>query len=133
VDKLSVGNLLEMLGQGRVMMGGGFIAALGLVAIAFMGWWPLALLSFVGLGLGFYLLHGSIQVYMTELAPEARGSAAALHSSSFFLGQALGPIVYGLGFAVVGPRATLLVAAAVVALIGATAVRLLRAHPSQSS
>jgi predicted MFS family arabinose efflux permease len=127
---ISVGTLLKMLGQGRVMMGGGFIAALGLVAIAFMGAWPLALLSFVGLGLGFYLLHGSIQVYMTELAPEARGSAAALHSSSFFLGQALGPIVYALGFAVVGPTATLLIAAAVVAAIGATAVRLLRTQPS---
>ena len=32
-----------------------------------------------------------------ELAPKARASATAGHSTFFFLGQALGPVVYGLG------------------------------------
>ena len=32
-----------------------------------------------------------IQVYVSELAPAARGSAMALHSFFFFLGQAVGP------------------------------------------
>src|SRR5262249_27404633 len=126
---MSIGNVLEVFGQGRVMLGGGSIAALALIAIAMGGWWPLALLSFAGLGLGFYLLHGSIQVYMTELAPEARGAAAALHSSSFFLGQALGPVVYGFGFTHVGPGPTLFMAAAGVALVGTMAVKLLHDRP----
>ena len=51
------------------------------------------------LGFGFYMLHGCIQIYVTELAPAARGSAMALHSFFFFLGQAVGPIVYGVGLA----------------------------------
>ena len=38
-----------------------------------------------------------IQIYASELAPAARGSAMALHSFFFFLGQAVGPIVYGVG------------------------------------
>jgi predicted MFS family arabinose efflux permease len=91
-----------------------------LSSVALHAWWPLALLAFGLRGLGFYLPHGSIQVFMTELAPEARGSAAALHSSSFFLGQAIGPIAYGLGFAWAGQGATLVIAAigvAVVALV----------------
>ena len=122
---MTVGNLLEMFGQRAVMLAGGCIAGLALATIAFVGWWPLALMCFAGLGLGFYLLHGSIQVYMTELAPHARGSAAALHSSSFFLGQALGPVLYGFGFAWLGPKPTLIIGGLGVALVGVMAVRLL--------
>ena len=72
---MSVGNLLEMAGQRAVMFGGACCASVALIANAFGGWWPFELAAFVVLGLGFYLLHGSIQVYMTELAPEARGAA----------------------------------------------------------
>ena len=42
-------------------------------------------------GFGFYLLHGCIQVHVTELSPTARGAAASLHSCFFYLGQAAGP------------------------------------------
>jgi len=48
------------------------------------------------LGFGFYLLHGSIHVHVTELSRTARGAATSLHSSTFYLGQAVGPIYYGL-------------------------------------
>ena len=60
--------------------------------------WPLEVVDFALFGFGFYMLHACIQVYVTELAPAARGSAVALHSFFFFLGQAVGPIVYGVGF-----------------------------------
>ena len=36
------------------------------------------------LGFGFYTLHAVIQIYASELAPAARGSAMALHSFFFF-------------------------------------------------
>ena len=42
------------------------------------------------------MLHGVIQIYASELAPKARGSAMAMHSASFFFGNAIGPVVYGL-------------------------------------
>jgi MFS transporter, DHA1 family, inner membrane transport protein len=122
---ITVGNLLEMFGQRRVMIAGGCAAALGLVGLAFGAGWPVALTAFVGLGVGFYLLHGSIQVYMTELAPHARASATALHSSSFFLGQALGPIAYGVGFGLIGAGASLGIGAIAVVLIALVVVRLL--------
>ena len=69
-------------------------------------------------GFGFYLLHGCIQVYVTELAPSARGSATAVHSMFFFLGQAVGPVVYGVGLASVGVTPVLLVGAAAFAATG---------------
>jgi predicted MFS family arabinose efflux permease len=113
------------------MLGGACVAAVALVALAFGAGWPLALGAFIGLGLGFYLLHGSIQVYMTELAPNARASATSLHSSSFFFGQSLGPIVYGIAFGLIGSGPSLAVGAVVVALVGVFTVRLLhdRAAP----
>ena len=129
---ITVGNLLEMFGQRRVMLAGGCAAALGLIGVALGAGWPFALGAFVGLGLGFYLLHGSIQVYMTELAPNARASATALHSSSFFLGQAIGPIVYGLGFGLIGSGASLGFGALAIAAVTIVAVKLLhdRAAPT---
>jgi predicted MFS family arabinose efflux permease len=129
---VAVGNLLEMFGQRRVMMAGGCAAALALIGLAFGAGWPLALGAFVGLGVGFYLLHGSIQVYMTELAPNARASATALHSSSFFFGQSLGPIMYGVGFGLIGSGLSLGVGAVVIALVGIVAVKLLHDHPAAS-
>jgi predicted MFS family arabinose efflux permease len=122
---ITVGNLLEMFGQRRVMIAGGCAAALGLVGLAFGAGWPVALAAFVGLGVGFYLLHGSIQVYMTELAPQARASATALHSSSFFLGQALGPIAYGVGFGLIGAGASLGIGAVAVVVITVVVIKLL--------
>ena len=42
-------------------------------------------------GFGFYLLHGCIQVHVTDLSQTARGAATSLHSTFFFSGQAVGP------------------------------------------
>jgi MFS transporter, DHA1 family, inner membrane transport protein len=121
----AVGNLLELFGQRRIMIGGGMVAAFALLAVALNAWWPLAFVAFGFLGCGFYLLHGSIQVFMTELAPEARGASVALHSASFFLGQAIGPILYGFGFSWLSPSVTLVIAAVAVALIAIVAALLL--------
>jgi predicted MFS family arabinose efflux permease len=89
--------LLTHIGEKRLMAGGGMVMAACLAVIALHLGWPLEFANFMVLGFGFYMLHGCIQVYVTELAPTARASATAGHSSFFFLGQATGPVVYGLG------------------------------------
>jgi predicted MFS family arabinose efflux permease len=99
--------LLRRVSQGRVMQAGGLLAAVGVWAVA-LGPGGVAFGAGVTvaacllLGLGFYMLHSSIQTRVTEVAPAARGSAVAMHAFSFFLGQALGPVVMGLGLAAVG-------------------------------
>ena len=65
-------------------------------SIALRLFWPVEFVNFIVFGFGFYLLHGCIQVYVTELAPTARATATAGHSSFFFSGQALGPVIYGI-------------------------------------
>ena len=43
------------------------------------------------------MIHGSLQVFASELSEEARATALSLHSFFFFMGQTVGPIAYGFG------------------------------------
>jgi len=94
---IMVSRLLNSFGERRLMAAGGMLMAFGLVVIALRMPWPIEFANFVLLGFSFYFLHGCLQIYVTELAPGARASATAGHSFFFFIGQALGPVVYGLG------------------------------------
>ena len=58
-----------------------------LAFVALRAPWQADFADFIVLGLAFYLLHAVIQIYASELAPEARGSAMALHSFFFFSGM----------------------------------------------
>ena len=89
--------LVAHISERRLMAAGGMVMGACLLVIALRMPWPVEFMNFMVMGFGFYLLHGCIQVYVTELAPSARGSATAGHSMFFFLGQAAGPVVYGAG------------------------------------
>src|SRR5438067_373602 len=126
---VSVPVLVATISQQRLMIIGGVLAATCLTLIAFEFAWYLQAPVFAVFGFGFYLLHGSIQVHVTELSPTARGLAASLHSCFFYLGQASGPIVYGFGFAHGGEASTMLTGALVVMAVGLICARLLRHRP----
>jgi DHA1 family inner membrane transport protein len=81
---------------------------------------------FAAYGLGFYLMHSCIQVHVTDLSQTARGAAASLHSSSFYMGQAIGPVVYGFGFAHGGAEPTIFFGALVLLGVGIMCSQLLR-------
>src|SRR6185312_290298 len=110
----------------RLMAIGGAIAGGSLALVALHFSWQSQALIFGLFGLGFYLLHSCIQVHVTDLSQTARGAAASLHSSSFYLGQAVGPVIYGFGFAHGGPQPTLLIGALVILGVGVVCARLLR-------
>jgi predicted MFS family arabinose efflux permease len=78
------------------------------------------------MGWGFYMIHGCIQVFASELSVEARATALSLHSFFFFLGQTLGPIAYGFGIGHAGKIATLLSAGAIMIALGFACAQLLR-------
>src|SRR4051794_6223482 len=85
-----------------MMAAGGGVAALGLGGVGLEVPWGAQMACMVVLGFGFFLLHNSVQTEVTELAPSARASAFSLHAFSFFMGQALGPMVYGLRLPIFG-------------------------------
>jgi len=130
---LNISRLLNHIGERRLMAGGGMVMGLALIVIAVRAPWPVEFVNFMFLGFGFYMLHGCIQVYVTELAPHARGSATAGHSAFFFLGQALGPVVYGIGLGSVGITPVLLVGAVVLASTGWICALRLRRPENASS
>jgi predicted MFS family arabinose efflux permease len=123
---LVVPYLVKAVPQRSLMLAGGVIAAGGLALIAFHFTWQMQVAIYGAFGLGFYLLHSCIQVHVTDLSQTARGAAASLHSSSFYLGQAIGPVVYGFGFAHGGAEPTILFGAVVVLAVGLLCSQLLR-------
>jgi predicted MFS family arabinose efflux permease len=128
----SVSLLLGRLGERGLMLGGGTLMGCALMLVALpLPWW-LQGLDFIVMGLGFYALHGVIQIYASELAPAARGSAMAMHSAAFFFGNALGPVVYGWTLSTAGLTATVLPAGAILIGVGIVCARWLRrARPAQ--
>lgn len=127
---LMVAWLVAHVSEQRLMAAGGMVMGACLLVITLRMPWPVEFINFIVMGFGFYLLHGCIQVYVTELAPSARGSATAGHSMFFFLGQAVGPVVYGAGLTSVGITPVLVVGAAALAVTGwVCALRLRRSGP----
>jgi putative Mn2+ efflux pump MntP len=99
-----------------VRLGGG-LAAVALLGFAFAPLAAIFIAAGLVLGTGFYMIHNSIQTRVTEVAPEARGSAVALHAFHFFGGQSLGPVLVGLAIGGFGaPVAFALAAAGILAL-----------------
>lgn len=81
---------LRLLGErGLAMLGGALIA----LSLLLLGWTQHpasgALACALG-GLGFYMLHNTLQTQATQMAAHARGAAVALFASVLFIGQSLG-------------------------------------------
>ncbi|OGB01551.1 MAG: MFS transporter [Burkholderiales bacterium RIFCSPLOWO2_12_FULL_64_99] len=87
---------LTLLGERGLALGGGLLLAASVIGIA---WSPISAFAIGGCGLaglGFYMLHSTLQTQATQMAPEARGTGMTLFACSLFLGQALGVLVVGL-------------------------------------
>jgi predicted MFS family arabinose efflux permease len=44
----------------------------------------------MAIGLGFYMLHNTLQTNATQMSPQARTTAVAIFSSALYLGQTMG-------------------------------------------
>lgn len=126
IYSVRVSLLLRLFGENWMMRIGGTLMGLTIAFIALRAPWQADVIDFAVLGLGFYMLHGVIQIYASELAPAARGSAMALHSFFYFLGQAAGPAIYALGFAATGVTPMLLISGVLLVLNGLIAGHYLR-------
>jgi predicted MFS family arabinose efflux permease len=81
---------VRRLGEGGLTFWGGVILAIVFFAMtqlpAVLAAVPLTILG----GLGFYMLHNTLQTNATQMAPEARGLAVSCFATAFFLGQSVG-------------------------------------------
>jgi MFS transporter, DHA1 family, inner membrane transport protein len=122
----TVSRMLPRLGVKGMMVAGGCLVALQLGALAFGPGWKLQFASMLAMGWGFYMIHGCLQVFASELSVEARATAMSLHSFFFFMGQTVGPLAYGFGLAHTGKAPTLVASAVLMVLLGLACAALLK-------
>jgi predicted MFS family arabinose efflux permease len=116
--------LVTRLGEvGLTAIGGLMLAgSLMVVGLAPVWWWALPA-CFVA-GLGFYMLHNTLQTNATQMAPERRGAAVSSFASAFYMGQATGVAIDGMLVSRIGTGATIAVGACGVAVLALTFSRL---------
>jgi YNFM family putative membrane transporter len=81
---------VRRLGQIGLALGGALILAAAYIELAIGPAWWLAPFATAAIGLGFYMLHNTLQTNATLMTPEARGTAVALFSSALYIGQTAG-------------------------------------------
>lgn len=81
---------VRRLGERGLVTLGGAALVIGYGSLAVAPSVFLATLSIAAVGAGFYMLHTTVQIHVTQVAPEERGSAVALFATFLFLGQASG-------------------------------------------
>jgi MFS transporter, YNFM family, putative membrane transport protein len=78
------------LGQAGLAVTGGFILAAAYLQLALGSLWWIAPIGTTAIGLGFYMLHNTLQTNATQMTPQARGTAVGLFSSALYVGQTAG-------------------------------------------
>jgi MFS transporter, YNFM family, putative membrane transport protein len=112
------GRLIALLGPARLSFWGASIVAATYVAIALtpVSWVYLPAIAIMGLG--FYMLHNTLQTFATQMAPDARGSAVAIFATFYFLAQAVGVYIAGQVIDAHGTAPVFLTAAALILTLG---------------
>ena len=110
--------VLKFMRRPYVMLTGSATAGLCLAAYALGSHWSVQIVLLTIFGFGFFMQHNSIQTEVSELIPEARTTAFAMHSSALFIGHTIGPAVYGLQIATIGSVATLTMNGLIIGMIG---------------
>ena len=101
------GRLVRGLGEVGLVRWGGALLAASLLVVAFAPGWQWSVPGCLIAGLGFYMLHGTLQINATQMAPERRGAAVSAFASCFFLGQAAGVALAGLAVESLGVPAAI--------------------------
>lgn len=115
----SVKPMLARLGEAGFAVAGGIVMALSFLALALIPGIAAAIVAVAALGFGYYLLHNTLQVQATQMAPEARGLAIALFASSLFISQSIGVAAAGPVVDAWGAKPVYVAAALVLAAVGA--------------
>ena len=123
--------MLDQLGLYNLIRVGGILSGCGLAAVSLGVSWPVEMGVFLLVGVGFYMIHNSLQTQATELAPGNRASGVAAHAFFFFLGQAFGPLVYRAGLDHAGIETTMLIVGASIALVGIATAAALRSRSAR--
>ncbi|TCS38381.1 putative MFS family arabinose efflux permease [Paucimonas lemoignei] len=88
--------LVKRLGEVGLARWGGVLVCTSFATVGLAPAWQWAIPACFIAGLGFYMLHNTLQINATQMAPERRGAAVSAFASCFFLGQSAGVAAAGL-------------------------------------
>lgn len=124
-----IGRLMTLASEKQIMIGGASVIALAFCVLSLGFGWPVMMGAMFFAGLSFFMVHGWIQIHVSEILPEARGSAISLHAFFLFLGSASGPVVYGFAFPHAGVMATMIASALLFLATGLITAAALSKYP----
>ena len=104
--------LITRLGERGLALAGGLTIGAGYLGLVVAPSYAWALACLLALGAGLYMLHNTLQVNATQMAPRSRGSAIALFAFTLFSGQSTGVWIGGLVVDAWGTTSLFLVSAA---------------------
>jgi predicted MFS family arabinose efflux permease len=87
IYSISVRVLFDRFGPVGLASGGGIVLAVAFVILAAEPHYWMAPIAITLTGLGYYMLHNTLQTNATQMTPQARGTAVAIFSSALYLGQ----------------------------------------------
>jgi len=111
-------SIIARLGEVRLAITGTVFLAAGMALVGWTPVWAAAPVGCLLAGLGFYMLHNTLQANATEMAPERRGAGMALFASMLFLGQSAGVALAGTIAEAVGAAVPIYVSAALILPLG---------------
>ena len=121
-----VRRLIPRFGEPGLALGGGLILCAAFTGLLLGPAWPWALPASFVAGLGFYMLHNTLQTHATQMAPAARGTAVSLFSAALFMGQSVGVAIAAVIVDVASASWLFGIAAVALPVLGIAFARLLR-------
>jgi len=128
----TVKQLVRALGQPRLALLGGVILGLAYLTLALAPAWWVAPFAVTLIGLGFYMLHNTLQTNATQMSPEARGTAVGVFSAALYLGQIAGVAAFAFAIDRAGGRSVFAAVALLLPLLALWFSRTLRQRAAQT-
>jgi predicted MFS family arabinose efflux permease len=122
----TVDQLMRRLGQARIALLGGAALGVAYLALALAPTWWVAPPAVALVGLGFYMLHNTLQTIATQMSPEARGTAVGVFSAALYLGQTAGVACFAFAVDRAGGRSVFAAAALLLPLLALWLAHVLR-------
>jgi predicted MFS family arabinose efflux permease len=113
------GHLVARLGERGLTFCGGVLLSAAFIVFFVADAWQWAIPASFMAGLGFYMLHNTLQTNATQMAPRSRGTAVSMFAASFFMGQAAGVAIAAYVVDNIGTVWLFCIAAVAVLAIGA--------------
>ncbi len=124
---------LRIAARPTLMAIGGLVGCAGFLAYSSGLHWIAETAFFWIVGIGFFMIHNSVQAEVADIDPQARSSCFAMHAGFFYLGQTAGPIMWTVAIGALGPRGAIILMGFAVAATGLAASAAFRRLPKVAS